>query len=307
MIRPLYPTDLLSLPFFSRRALANEAITRDRLRRASLLSAEALLEHWLPLKGRRHTWVSLDRGRILGVVSTKSCSRPTAWQIDYLQVDDEERCLALLDKASAAAGEKGVRKIFLRLPATSPLFDGVRRAGFSCYIKDYLFRYGGEGGRGPAEAPRHYLLRPRSRADEYSLFGLYGVAVPLAVRTAEGMTLEEWQESRDRWSWLERHREFVLEKQGSLVAWLRISVAGGMGCFEILFHPCAQDELEWLVSYGLTYLDGKSSILCIVSAFQGQLRVLLERLEFEEVAEYSTLVREIALRVREPSFMPMRA
>ncbi len=307
MIRSLYPIDLLSLPFFSRRALPNEAITRDRLRRASLLSAEALFEHWLPLRGRRHTWVSLERGRILGVVSTKSCSGPTAWQIDYLQVNDEKRCLALLDKASAAGAEKGVKKIFLRLPSTSPLIDGARRAGFSCYTKDYLFRYGGEGGQGPAEVPRPYLLRPRSGADEYSLFNLYGVAVPLAVRSAEGMTLEEWQESRDRWSWLGRHREFVLEKQGSLVGWLRISVARGMGCFEILFQPRAQDELEWLVNYGLTCLDGKSPILCIVSAFQGQLRVLLERLEFEEVAEYSTLVREIALRVREPSFVPMRA
>ena len=307
MIRSLYPIDLVSLPFFSRRAFPNEAITRDRLRRASLLSAEALSEHWLPLRGRRHTWVSLDRGRILGVVSTKSCSGPAAWQIDYLQVGEDEHCFALLDKASAAAAEKGVKKIFLRLPSTSPLIDGVRRAGFSCYTKDYLFRYGGEGGQGPAEVPLPYLLRPRSRADEYSLFSLYGVAVPLAVRTAEGMTLEEWRESRDRGSWLERHREFVLEKQGSLVGWLRINVARGMGCFAILFQPWAQDELGWLVNYGLTCLDGKSPILCIVSAFQGQLRVLLERLDFEEVAEYSTLVKEIALRVREPSFVPMRA
>jgi len=241
------------------------------------------------------------------VVSTKSCSGPAAWQIDYLQVGEDEHCFALLDKASAAAAEKGVKKIFLRLPSTSPLIDGVRRAGFSCYTKDYLFRYGGEGGQGPAEVPLPYLLRPRSRADEYSLFSLYGVAVPLAVRSAEGMTLEEWRESRDRGSWLERHREFVLEKQGSLVGWLRINVARGMGCFAILFQPWAQDELGWLVNYGLTCLDGKSPILCIVSAFQGQLRVLLERLDFEEVAEYSTLVKEIALRVREPSFVPMRA
>jgi len=121
------------------------------------------------------------------------------------------------------------------------------------------------------------------------------------------MTLEDWQECRGRDSWLERRREFVLHKQGSLVGWLRVNTGGGAGCFEIMFHQLDEDVLEWLVNYGLVCLDGKSPVYCIALAFQGQLLGLLQRLGFEQVEEYSTLVKEIAVTVREPHFVPIRA
>ena len=305
MIRSLYPTDLISLLFFSRRVFPNHAMTPDGLGGASLLTPQALLEHWSPLGRRRYTWVWPNRGRILGVISTKSCSGPTSWQIDYLRVGDEQYCLDLLDKVSAFAVEQGVKKLFLRLPQDSPLMDGVRRSGFSAYSTDYLYRYRGEGGPRIVESP--YTLRPRSGNDDYRLFELYSAAAPASVRAAEGMTFEEWQASRDRGSWLQRHREFVWEKRGSLVGWLCISTARGMGCFGVMLHPAEGEGLEWLVNHALVSLDGKSPLFCIASAFQGQLRSLLPTMEFEEVAQYSALVKELAVRVREPSFMPMQA
>jgi hypothetical protein len=121
------------------------------------------------------------------------------------------------------------------------------------------------------------------------------------------MTFEEWQASRDRGSWLQRNREFVWEKQGSLVGWLRICAAREMGCFEVMLHPSEGEGLEWLVNHALVSFNGKPPLFCIASAFQGQLRNLLSRLDFEEVAQYQALVKELALRVREPSFMPMQA
>ena len=302
MIRSLYPTDLISLRFFSPRVFLNEAITRDRLGRASLLAPQSLLEHWFPLPRRRYTWVWPDRGRILGLVSAKACSGAAAWQIDNLRVGDEERCFALLDKVSAFAVEQGVKKLFLRLPSESPLMEVAMRCSFSTYSTDYLYRYIGQGAPRVGESP--YLLRPKSSDDDYRLFELYSAAVPALVRTAEGMTFEEWQESRDRVSWPQRHREYVWEKEGRLMAWLRISAAGGVGCFEVMFHPLEQEGLERLVNSALVSLNGKSSLFGIVSGFQGQLRNLLPRLEFEEVAQFHALVKGLAIRVWEPSFMP---
>lgn len=306
MIRPLYPTDVLSLLISSRRMFPNQAIARDSLSKRSPLSPQAFLEHWLSLSGMRHTWVCLERGHIRGLVSIRSCSSPTAWQIDYLQ-GDEEQCLALLDRVSAVAVEQGVRKLFLRLHSDSPLIDSARRAGFSCYATDYIYRYCGAGGQGAAEAPGPYSLRPKSRGDEYMLFALYNVAVPPPVHTAEGMTLAEWRENRDRGSWLEQHREFVLEKHDSVVAWLRVGAARGVGCFEIVFHQLDEDALERLVNYSLTCLDGKSSILCIAYASQEPLLRLLENLDFERLAQCAKLVKEFAIKIEEPGFMPVRA
>lgn len=306
MIRPLYPTDLLSLLSFSRRMVPNQAIARDSLSKRSPLWPQAFLEHWMPLGTRRHTWVCLERGYIRGLVSTRSCSGPAAWQIDYLRAD-EECCVALLDGVSAAGAKQRVRKLFLRLPLDSPIIDGARRAGLSSYTTEHIYRYRGETGQRAAEAPEPYLLRPRAGGDEYMLFDLYNAALPLPVRTAEGMTLGEWQETRDRGFWLEQRREFVLQKQGSLVAWLRVNAARAVGSFNIMFHQLDEDGLEWLVNYGLMCLDGKSHIFCVASVFQERLLRLLEELEFDEVAQHTKLVKEIAIRIEEPSFMPVQA
>jgi hypothetical protein len=121
------------------------------------------------------------------------------------------------------------------------------------------------------------------------------------------MTLEEWQGSRGCGSWLEQHWEFILQKQGGIAGWLRVNAARGMGCFETMFHQLDEDILEWLVNYGLICLEGKPTVFCVALAFQGQLLDLLGSLGFEQVAEYSALVKEIAVRVRETRFVPVRA
>jgi len=208
---------------------------------------------------------------------------------------------------SAIATNQGVRKLFLRFPSDSPLIDGAMRAGFSSYTTEHMYRYSGEGGQMAAEAPEPYVLRPKASGDEYMLFDLHSAALPLPVRTAEGMTMGEWQESRGRGFWLEQRHEFVLEKQGSLVAWLRVNASLRVGSFTIMFHRLDDDGLEWLVNYGLMCLNGKSPIVCVASAYQERLLRLLEETEFEKAAQSIKMVKELAIRIKEPSFMPVQA
>lgn len=307
MIRSLYRTDLFSFLLFARHAPPNQAVARNSLGRRSLFSLEVILENWFPINGKRYTWVYEDDGRIDGAVSVKGETAATAWHVECLQTDDEEICVALLEAAGVAAGKRGVRKLFLHQETTSPLADGVRRAGFTSYNKDYLYRYGGERVRHTDAAPDAYRLRTRNPADDFNLFHLYSAASPVPVRTAEGMTLEEWRESREHGFWLEQHREFILERQGSLTAWVKINTARGGGCFEIVSNNLGDAGLRWLVDRTLRYLDGKSPILCVTPAFQGQLNGVLEGSGFERVAEYDASVKEIAIKVKQPQFVPMRA
>ena len=307
MIRSLNRADLLSFLIFARHAPPNQAVTRNSLGKGSIFSPEAVLEHWLPLNGRRHTWVFEGDGRIDGAISVKGGPSPTAWKIDYLQVSDEEQCVSLLETASADASERGVRKLFLNLDSANPLVNGARRAGFLSYNKDYLYRHSGERVHFAAATPPSYRLRTRTPTDDFGLFRLFNAAAPTPVRTAEGMTMEEWRESRDYGSWLEQQRDFVLEIEGNLAAGLHINAARGGGCFEIVFHDLEADGLEWLVRYALRYLDGKSPILCTVPAFQGRLSDILEDSGFERVAEYTASVKENAIKVKQPQFVPMQA
>jgi hypothetical protein len=306
MIRPLNRNTLFPL-LFSEHMPPNSATARDTLTDKGLNSPEVFSEHWIPLKGKRHTWISEENGHIDGLVSVKGSVPPIAWQVDYLQVEKGNVCIDLLDTASAAAAERGVRKLFLRLDYTCPLMSEARRAGFISYTKEYLYHYKGESGQISSAAPPPYTIRPRHRIDENGLFDLYKSAVPQQVRLAEGITLEEWLASMPQRPLLQQHKEFILQKGNSLLGWLRIDSAGRAGHFDLLYNQADDDILMSIVNYTLARLSRKQIKSCTVHSYQTRLKTLIESSKFEQAAEYATLVKEIAIKVREPSFMPMRA
>ena len=306
MIRTLYPIDLLPLFLFSSRLPANEGTGNGGLSKRSPTSPAALLQHWLPLRTRRHTWVFLERGRIVALVSLRDCGHPAAWQIDCLQ-SDGERCLALLDRVSAAAAKEGVRKLFLRLPSDSSLIDQARRCGFRPYKEDHVYRLTGDPAQAAAPDPQRYALRRASKSDDYRLFGLYTAVVPAPVRTAEGMTLTEWRETRDRPAWPEQHREFVLATQETIVGWLAVKSFRGSRCFTILCHQSDDESHVLLIACAIRNLGTRPPIFCVAYAFQERLLSLLEDLGFDQIAECSSLVKEMTVKATQPHFMPIRA
>ncbi len=306
MIRPLNRNTLFPL-LFSQHMPLNIATARDTLTDKGLNSPEVFSEHWIPIKGKRHTWISEENGHIDGLVSVKASVPPIAWQVDYLQVEKENVCIDLLDTASAAAAERGARKLFLRLDYTCPLISEARRAGFISYTKEYLYHYRGESGQITSAAPQSYTIRPRDRTDENGLFDLYKSAVPQQVRLAEGITLEEWRGSMPQGPLLQQHKEFILQKGSCLIGWLRIDTSRRLGHFDLIYSQVDDASLSWAVNYAIARLASKQMKSCIVHSYQTQLKTLVESSEFEQAAEYVSLVKEIAIKVREPSFMPMRA
>jgi hypothetical protein len=116
------------------------------------------------------------------------------------------------------------------------------------------------------------------------------------------MTLQEWSQSRDK----DATRELVLEKGGEISAWLRLRLGRTAGRFEIVTELGA-DELGQLVNYSLAALKGRHPVYCLVPEFQQQLQRILEEQGFSRVASYSCLSKQLAVRVREPQLMPLRA
>ena len=105
MIRTLYPVDLPSVLFSSGRIPPNQAIACDNLNNTSPVSPEAFIEHWLPVRLRRHTWISFRGGRVVGLVSIKFSATSSAWHVDCLRAD-VDRCAALLDEVGSAAARR---------------------------------------------------------------------------------------------------------------------------------------------------------------------------------------------------------
>ena len=307
MIRAIYRTDVLSFFFSSPLERANEAISREVPGRGNFFSPEIFLEHWLPLKGRRRTWVTDEDGRINSLISVKSNKESKIWYVDYLQASDENHCYALLEYVSTSAARRGVRKLFINLSVNSPMIDVARRAGFSSYNTYYIYKYGGKSVPRPVPTPEQYAIRILSKGEEVPLYTLYHASAPLAVRSAEGLTFEEWQDRSGCCSWFEHRTELLVYRGDTLEGFLRISFSGRTGCFEIIFRHIEGMGLEWLVSHALDYLGGKAQIFSIVSVAQWQLRGMLENSQFEQIAKFEAMVRENVVRVEEPRFMPMRA
>ena len=306
MVRALYPIDLVPFLFALGRMPANEAVSCGSLSRRSPTSPEALLEQWLPLRTRRQTWVVFQRGRPVGLLSARTSGNSGTWDIDHLHAD-KDKCLALMDTATAAIAKQGVRRIFLRLPSDSPLVHEARRSGFAPYKMGAVYRHTATPVRSQTVSSGPYRLRAVSKHDDFQLFDLYRAAVPDQVRAAEGMTIGEWQETRDMPAWPEKHREYVLRNESQVVGWLRVSAAGRTGCFTLMYREEDSDGPRSLVDHALVCLSGHSPLFCIAWAFQGRLLRLLADLGFEHMGECSALVKEMAVKASEPGLMPIQA
>lgn len=301
----------------------------------SLVPSLPLPIGWFPWGRRRYSLGLFHRGLIYGLVSARSCSGLSAWEIDRLMFLEEPYEIGLmqglghalgrlrlgqlfpgltttgplldlspdlLESLSLALGQVGVAKLFLSLPSDSPVLGLALRAGFSQYLSESLYRFNKDSTL--AISPPPYVLRAKSEADEYELFQLYSELAPASVRSAEGLTFQEWRQTREQVN----DGELVYERDGCLCALLRIRMNGDSGQFEIMAKP-DKAELHQLMEWSLTLLTEhrRNSIFCLAADFQTQLQRLLAEENFTAVGEYYRLVKHLQAPARELKFVPQQA
>jgi hypothetical protein len=302
MIRSFMPFDVVDL-LVAGRALSNKARTRDGVGKkdARLSELANIVGDWFNPQLRPCVWVYTEGLALRGLASVRDRRGPHAWEVNRLLVADQDRncCLKLLECVSSAAGRVDIGRIFLRLPADSPLLKAAQETGFLPYSTEHVYLRERTHG---ADTRNHVLLdslpRRKKADDEYHLFGLYHACVPPHVRRVEGMTYKEWQSNRDR----SPGQEWVFEKDGDLVAWVATDVGRYCGQFDIL--AATRGEIESAVEYALNTLSGCQQVCCLAPDFEAALLRLLEARGFSRVATYSVLAKELMARVVEPLAMP---
>jgi hypothetical protein len=296
--------DVPALLLFLGRSPVNEARARGRLanRERELASFFPLLSGCLISRDKQRSLVYAPGGMIRGLVCLRTCHGPGAWEIEHLLLapGHEDCCLGLLERPGSAGDGFGVGRLFLRVDSASAAVDMARQAGFGHYLTEAVYRL--EEGRRAEARGSPVAARPRVSADGYRLFRLYSAAVPMQVRRVEGMTFEEWQQSRERGV----ARDSVLEDGGEIRAWLRMRVEGTAGQFDIV-TDLAADELGQVVDCCLHALRGKDPVYCLVPEFQVQLRSIIEERGFRQAAEYACLSKQLLARVHEPRLVPLQA
>jgi len=296
--RTVLPTDLVALVSFDGRIYPNEAKTWDRMgaHERGPHPLETAIEQWFSFATGKHTWVSVRGPTIRGLVSARPRSKRSAWEVDCLinADDDTGVCLSLLERMASDIGRSGAESVFLRLSADSLLLDTVRSSGFYPYTRERLFRRDEPVEVKAPDLPPQVALRPRAAADLWGLFQLYNAVVPASVRSVEGLTLRDWQAGQERWGG--RPRDFVMEEDGVITAWLRVS-AGSEGRLRLL---ATRGRGEDAIRAALAQMGGKSLILCLLPIYADELAPILCCLGFRLTGEYVLLAKRLLKAVEEP-------
>ena len=272
--------------------------TAARVGGQRLFSPTAFLWDRFRVRRRSGAWVSVEKGRINGLVSARACSGPTAWMVDHMVTPqwDEKPCCELLETAAAYAGRRGAQRLLLNIPDEWHHVEMVRHSGFIHCAQVFLLTLPGRGpllGVEPVDA-----FRPRSSGDDHSLFRLYNAATPASVRSRIGVTLEQWKDAQQpRRSGT---RELVLEHAGDIKAWLRLDHRRRWTAARLTIHPDWKGDLSSVVALALA-AKGSRSIWWEVPESQETLRLLLERVGFEIAGSYRIMVKSLAARVKEPA------
>lgn len=308
-VRTVRPTDLVALVAYDGRVYPNEAVTRDRIGAdASPHPLEAALEQWFSFATGRHTWISVRGATLRGLVSARKRGSKAAWEVDCLidaAEDDPNVLISLLDRLTSDAGRAGAEKVFLRVASGSEAARRACQSGFAAVqTETLLVRPGAWGAAAEPGAGQLIGLRRWGKGDAYPVFRLYSRWTPEPVRRIEAATFREWLSGRERASSGRGARQWVLEREGTIVGWLRTAADGELGRFDLMVDPVAPELLDGLIEAALARLGEQSRLHALVPEFAVGLRERLEARGFTPCGEFLVLARRTTRPVSLPQLAP---
>jgi ribosomal protein S18 acetylase RimI-like enzyme len=175
----------------------------------------------LPLTQESLLYVAEEDGQLLGFVQASGpgpsgarSSRLSTLQVLNLCVardaDEEEVAPLLIDHLVRKAGERGVHRLFVRVPLDDPLTALFRLRGFRQFATESVLFADSPQARGDPAIPG---LRPFHSRDDRLLYNLYRRITPTHVAQLEAPTYRAWRAARGDMG----EQEIVFREE--LVAW----------------------------------------------------------------------------------------
>ncbi len=306
---------LLNLPKGTNLVFTSDLITGNKPASNSVLWKETFAQ-----RRQRATVAQWDGNHLTGLASARARSGHRAWEVDrlYLDIDFGESlsnqssdglgrhpdlntfALELFEYIVREAGERRAERIFLRLPPRSPISKLAQRAGFFPYFEETLMesrRADGANGAGSGLLDWQELLPE----DNYSLFQLYCAATPQPIRAGTGLTFDQWRDAQGSRG---RRSDWVLKRDGRVVAWVGLSKHGEATGAEVLVAQASPELWEPAVERALSK-GGTHTWL--VPDYQETVGNLLLRRQFREVAQYCVMIKTVAAAVAKPAIAAVEA
>lgn len=229
-------------------------------------------------------------------------SGPLAWELSELYLARNHREVAgeVLEQIAFPAGTSGARRIFLRLPVESELFETARSAGYMPVYSET--RYSVESARDvlsqAGDSTNGIELRQLGSEDQHALYRLFCAAVPIDVRSKTGQTLDEWSSSREIPGRKQRDWGVDDANTGRLVAHVTSSDLSGGRYFSVQAGSDAHCSTESLVAAGLAQA-GEKRVSTLVASYDQKMGESLIEIGFTPGESYDVMVKTLAVPVKE--------
>lgn len=177
----------------------------------------------------------------------------------------------LLDELISQAGYLGALNILADAEDNHPAFLCLRKAGFSIYGWQSVWKFPpGAGQREPWQAV--------TSLDDVAVRNLFQLVVPPLVQSAEPLPSD-------------LPKGFLFRRKGDLAAFARV-LTGPRGVFiQPVFHPSAENISDLLCGLRACFLTTGKPVFLAVRSFQAWLEPVLEDLGAESFSRRSQLVR----------------
>ena len=189
-----------------------------------------------------------------------------------------------------AAGLRGVRRLFARVPDGHPLVRLMHQEGWISYARETIFL----AERAIEKSRYSRKLRLQDPADAWAVHQLYTATVPRLVQEVEALTSHFWHMDKAKMSRRNSQQVgWLMEENGALTAYIRYAKGPRSGLLEFLVHPGDRKQLGEL-------LDGVASepagprngrTYCAVRGYLTDLAPELLERGFSPIGEQELLIR----------------
>jgi len=191
---------------------------------------------------------------------------------------------SLIEHLTIQAGVWGAMHFLAEVDGQNTAFEGLRRAGFSVYDWQRIWRFPGTGM--PEGYQTQGTWQSAGEADGIAIRGLYQSLVPALVQPMEGL-------------FEKRLQGLVCRRNGELLAYADL-VYGPQGiCIQPYVHPGVEDVVSLLsgLASGIPRRAGRP-VYIIIRSYQGWLEAALEDLNVEVGPRQALMVKHLAIAQR---------
>jgi hypothetical protein len=256
----------------------------------------------LPLYQETLIYVSEEEGRVIGFVQATGHSLTVSLpaKISSLQVLNlcvasgaSERDVAprLVEYLCEQAGQKGVTRLFVRIPMDDPLIEVFRIQGFRQYATESVL-YGEAPTARQTDPPAG--LRPCRSRDDRLLYHLYRRVTPWGVAHLEAPTFRDWKALRGA-----AGQQEVIDRV-EIVGWCRVQKGSQARPHTLSFMVLPESGVaEELADYAILASDAQPA-WCSLRHYDSHMIDALRGRGFSLLLTQALLVREVAVQVPLP-------